>query len=197
MAASRRPGSGFFNGRCRKRPAGLRIFACQHKTRETVWIPELMKHANGAKRLKQALVVSPEPAKDAAHLARLIDGERQGRARWRCRGAIRFGSRRFHIPHQRSNWAGAIPKISLAGLPERGGAGLVLATSDLAAAEKAVGKYRSSAAETAVCVAPAGGQWYAARFHPGLGLRRAFSLSMMLPRMPLGRKMMKITSSAP
>src|SRR3954452_21641708 len=54
-------------------PGGLRIFACQHKTREAVWIPELMKHANGAKRLKQALVVSPEPAKDAAHLARMID----------------------------------------------------------------------------------------------------------------------------
>src|SRR2546425_8558264 len=56
-------------------PAGLRIFACQHKTRETVWIPELMKHANWAKRLKRALVVSPEPAKDAAHLASMIDRE--------------------------------------------------------------------------------------------------------------------------
>src|SRR4051795_1051435 len=54
-------------------PGGLRIFACQHKTRETVWIPELMQHANGAKRLRQVLVVSPEPAKDAAHLARMID----------------------------------------------------------------------------------------------------------------------------
>src|ERR1700746_429542 len=32
-------------------PGGMRIFACQHKTRETVWIPELMHHANGAKRL--------------------------------------------------------------------------------------------------------------------------------------------------
>ena len=31
------------------------------------------------------------------------------------------------------------PEVSLAGLPERGGAGLVLATRDLAAAEKAVG----------------------------------------------------------
>src|SRR6266481_7804285 len=56
-------------------PAGLRIFACQHKTRDTVWIPELMKHANGARRLKQALVVSSEPAKDAAHLAHMIDRE--------------------------------------------------------------------------------------------------------------------------
>src|SRR3954451_20448911 len=56
-------------------PAGLRIFACQHKSRETVWIPELMKHANGAKRLKQVLVVSQEAAKDAAHLARIIDSD--------------------------------------------------------------------------------------------------------------------------
>src|SRR3954447_12481003 len=54
---------------------GLRIFACEHKTRETVWIPELMKHANGAQRLKQVLVVSPEAAKDAAHLARMIDSD--------------------------------------------------------------------------------------------------------------------------
>src|SRR5450631_4138446 len=28
-------------------PGGVRLFACQHKTWETVWIPELMKHANG------------------------------------------------------------------------------------------------------------------------------------------------------
>ena len=50
-------------------PGGMRIFACQHKTRETVWIPELMKHANAARRLKQVLTVSPEPAGDAAHIS--------------------------------------------------------------------------------------------------------------------------------
>ena len=46
------------------------------------------------------------------------------------------------------------PGVSLAGLPERGGAGLVVATSDLAQAETAVGSsgVRSGAA---VCVAPA------------------------------------------
>jgi hypothetical protein len=44
--------------------------------------------------------------------------------------------------------------VSLGGLPERGGAGLVVATSDLAQAETAVGSsgVRSGAA---VCVAPA------------------------------------------
>src|SRR6201986_4502042 len=51
-------------------PAGMRIFACQHKTRETVWIPELMRHANGAKRLKQVMLVAPDPAKEAARRSR-------------------------------------------------------------------------------------------------------------------------------
>jgi catechol 2,3-dioxygenase-like lactoylglutathione lyase family enzyme len=133
-------------------PAGLRIFACQHKTRETVWIPELMKHANGAKRLKQALVVSPEPAKDAAHLARLID--REVKAEPDGAVAVPSGSDRAEFIFLTKEQLGQrYPKISLAGLPERGGAGLILATSDLAAAEKAVGSsgVRSG---VAVCVAP-------------------------------------------
>jgi len=134
-------------------PGGLRIFACQHKTRETVWIPELMKHANGAKRLKQTLVVSAEPAKDAAHLARMIDGD--VKAEPDGAAAVPSGSDRADfIFLTKDQLHRRYPKISLAGLPERGGAGLVLATSDLAAAEKAVGSsgVRSG---SAVCVAPA------------------------------------------
>ena len=134
-------------------PAGLRIFACQHKTPETVWIPQLMKHANGAKRLKQTLVVSPEAAKDAAHLARMIDGG--VRAEPDGAVAVPSGSDRADFIFLTKDQLGRrYPDVSLAGLPERGGAGLVLATSDLATAEKAVGSagVRSGAA---VCVAPA------------------------------------------
>jgi hypothetical protein len=40
-------------------------------------------------------------------------------------------------------------------LPERGGAGLVIATSDLAAAGKAVGSSGVRSSGGAVCVAPA------------------------------------------
>ncbi len=134
-------------------PAGLRIFACQHKTRETVWIPELMKHANGAKRLKQALVVSPEPANDAAHLARMID--RGVKAEPDGAAAVPSGSGRADfIFLTKDQLARRYPEVSLAGLPERGAAGLVLATSDLAAAEKAVGS-SGVRAGAAVCVAPA------------------------------------------
>ena len=134
-------------------PAGLRIFACQHKTRETVWIPELMKHANGAKHLKQILVVAAEPAKDAAHLARLIDSD--VKAEPDGAAAVPSGSDRAEfIFLTREQLGRRYPEVALAGLPERGGAGLVLATSDLAAAEKAVGSsgLRSGAA---VCVPPA------------------------------------------
>jgi Glyoxalase-like domain len=132
-------------------PGGLRIFACQHKTRETVWIPELMRHANGAKRLKQILVVSPEVAKDAAHLARMIDSDVRAEADGAV--AVPSGSDRADFVFLTKDQLGRrYPEVTLAGMPERGGAGLVLATSDLAAAEKVIGSVRSGAA---VCVAPA------------------------------------------
>lgn len=133
-------------------PGGLRIFACQHKTRETVWIPELMKHANGARRLRRTLIVSPEPAKDAAHLARMID--RDVKSEPDDAVAVSSGSDRAEFLFlTKEQLARRYLGVSLAGLPERGGAGLVLATSDLGAAEKAVGSagVRSGGA---VCVAP-------------------------------------------
>src|SRR3954471_12479841 len=134
-------------------PGGVRIFACQHKTRETVWIPELMQHANGAKRLKQVLVVSPEAAQDAAHLARMID--RGVKAELDGAVTVASGSDRADFVFLTKDQLGRrYPGVSLAGLSERGGAGLVLATSDLAAAERTIGAagVRSGAA---VCVAPA------------------------------------------
>ena len=118
-------------------PGGIRIFACQHKTRETVWIPELMRHANGAKRLKQVVMVSPDPAKDAAHLSKMIDRDVRNEAD----GAVAVpsgGDRADFVFLTRDQLGKRYPGVSLAGLPERGGAGLVIA-ADLAAAEKALG----------------------------------------------------------
>jgi hypothetical protein len=136
-----------------EQPGGLRIFACQHKTRDTVWIPGLMKHANGAKRLEQVLVVSPDCEKDAAHLARLID--RDVRAEADGAVAVPSGSDRADFIFLSKDQLGRrYPEVPLARLPERGGVGLVLATSDLAAAEKAIGSTGVRSGD-AVCVAPA------------------------------------------
>ena len=53
-------------------PAGVRIFACQHHTRDIVWIPQLQRHANTAQGIQRVIVTSPRPESDARHMARLI-----------------------------------------------------------------------------------------------------------------------------
>ena len=118
-------------------PGGLRIFACQHKTRETVWIPQLQRHANTAKAIARVIIVSPAPEIDAQHLVRMIDGE-----------VLRGSDGAFVVPSgpdradfafvTRDQLAQQFPGVTLAGLPERGGAALVLEADDLAAAEKAL-----------------------------------------------------------
>ena len=134
-------------------PGGVRIFACQHKTRETVWIPELMKHANAAKRIKQTLIATPEPANEAAHLGRLID--RESKAETDGAVTVPSGGDRADFVYLTLDQLGKrYPGVPLAGLSDRGGAALVLVSGDLAATEKALGSaaVRSGAA---VCVPPA------------------------------------------
>jgi catechol 2,3-dioxygenase-like lactoylglutathione lyase family enzyme len=134
-------------------PGGVRIFACQHKTRDTVWIPELMKHANAAKRIKQTLIATPEPAKEAAHLGRLIDrAPKTGDD-----GAVTVpsgGDRADFVYLTLGQLGKRYPGVPLAGLSGRGGAALVLVSGDLAATEKALG---SAAVRSgpAICVPPA------------------------------------------
>lgn len=134
-------------------PGGVRIFACQHKTRETVWIPELMTHANAAKRISQVLIATPEPAKEAAHLARLID--REPKAETEGTVTVTSGGDRANFVYLTlDQLSKRYPGVALAGLSERGGAALVLVSGDLAATEKALGSagIRSGAA---VVVPPA------------------------------------------
>jgi Glyoxalase-like domain len=133
-------------------PGGMRIFACQHKTRQTVWIAELMRHANGAKSLRQVLLVASDPAKEATHLGRMIDRESRAEAD----GAVSVPSgadRADFVFLSKAQLGKRYPLVPLAGLPERGAAGLVI-TADLASAEKALGASGIQSGE-AICVAPA------------------------------------------
>jgi catechol 2,3-dioxygenase-like lactoylglutathione lyase family enzyme len=119
-------------------PGGVRLFACEHKSRETVWIPHLQKHANSAQAIQRVIMLSPEPQADAKHLARMIDGKVESGPD----GAflVPSGSHRADFAFMtRDQLASQYPGVSLAGLPERGGAALVLVAGDLSAAEKAVG----------------------------------------------------------
>jgi catechol 2,3-dioxygenase-like lactoylglutathione lyase family enzyme len=132
-------------------PGGVRLFACQHKTPETVWIPELMQHANGAKRLKQVLIVTPEPGNDASHLSRLID--REGTKETGGAVAVPSGADRADFVFLTRDQLGRrYPDVSLKTLPERGGAGLVIA-ADLNKTQQALGAagVRSGGG---ICVSP-------------------------------------------
>jgi hypothetical protein len=134
-------------------PGGVRIFACQHKTRETVWIPELMKHPNGAKRLKQVLIAAPEPATEAAHLSRLIDRE----PRHETDGAVTVpsgGDRADFVFLTKEQVSRRYPDVALAALPERGGAALVIASGDLDVTGKALGT-NAIRSGGSICIPPA------------------------------------------
>ncbi len=118
------------------RPGGLRLFACQHHTRETVWLPELRSHANTTRGIARVEIIAPQPAAAAAQLAELIaadaltidDGMRvltaPGRGDFEFLTADAFAAR--HPALQRSH------------MPAEGVAALVLRAADLDAAARCV-----------------------------------------------------------
>lgn len=121
-----------------ERPADVRIFACQHRTRDTVWIPELLEHDNTACGINGIDVIASDPQDAAHHMAHLIDGTAEplddgsyrvdsgpGRAYFMFMTKSLFSSR-YHIADNAS-------------LPEEGAAALVLRVRDLDAAARHAG----------------------------------------------------------
>jgi catechol 2,3-dioxygenase-like lactoylglutathione lyase family enzyme len=118
-------------------PGGMRIFACQHLTRGTVWIPELQKHANGATRLATIEILSSDPKAAAAHMGRLIDEPVSAAdGVWRVPSG---GKRADFLFSDATTFAQRYPEAVRAGAAPEGAAALVIGTSDLAAATKALG----------------------------------------------------------
>jgi len=134
-------------------PGGVRLFACQHKTRETVWIPELQRQANTAKRIAEVLVTTPEPEADAKHLAKMIDGDIRREDDGACVVPTGFGRADF-VFLTREAMARRYPGVPVADLPERAGAGLRLVVDDFAAAQRAAGA-KAVSGNDAVVVPPA------------------------------------------
>jgi len=118
-------------------PGNMRIFACQHLTRNTVWIPELQKHANGASRIVAIEIVSADPKVAAAHMSRLIDEpvDAAGDA-WRVHSGPKRADFLFY---DAASFAKRYPAAVRAGAAPEGAAVLRLGTTDLAAATKALG----------------------------------------------------------
>ena len=120
-----------------EQPGGLRIFACQHLTRDTVWIPELLNHANGAQRIIRLEVLSADPKAAAAHLSRLIDEPvRADGDGW----LVPSGRKRADILfYDAAGFARRYPDAVRDGAASAGAAAIVLASADLAGAKAALG----------------------------------------------------------
>jgi catechol 2,3-dioxygenase-like lactoylglutathione lyase family enzyme len=137
-----------------ERPGGLRIFACQHLTRDHVWIPELTRHANTAYRIDRVEMLSPDPAKAASHMGRLIDRTPTPLPD----GAIRVetGSGRGDFVFlDRATLDRRHPGVGFDGIPEETPITLALTVSSAEAAAKAVGSKAAVVTPKVVKVPPA------------------------------------------
>lgn len=118
-------------------PGGMRIFACQHLTRDTVWIPEIQNHANGAKRIVRVEILTADPKAAAAKMAGLIDEPAsQTPDGWRVPSG---GKRADFLFYDQAAFERLYPAAARAGATSEGAVAIVLGTKDVAKAKAASG----------------------------------------------------------
>lgn len=129
----------------------LRIFACQHHTRNTVWIPSLQSHPNTATGIARVELVAASPTEAAARLARLIETraiDADGGAKVpTAPGRAEF----LFLTHDA--FIARHPSVRREAVAAEGVAALVLHARDLDAAARAVGADAVVSADS-VSVAP-------------------------------------------
>jgi hypothetical protein len=136
-----------------ERPGGLRIFACEHLTREAVWVPDLMRHANTATRIDRVEMLARNPGTAAEHMARLIDMPVTSEAD----GAFKVptgGTRGDFVFLDRPTLQKRHPGIDISDLPEEGGVALVLRVTRADAAADVLGARAVRAGPGVLNVAP-------------------------------------------
>ncbi len=132
-----------------QRPGDMRLFACQHHSRDTVWIAELMVHANTATGIVRLEIVTPAPADAAAQLASLLITKAEAIADGASvRSAPGRGDFVFLTP---AAFIARHPSMRQAQPPAEGVAALVCRVTDLDAAARCAGATADRSA-TAVSV---------------------------------------------
>ena len=136
-----------------EKPGGMRIFACQHLTRDAVWIRELQVHKNTAKRIDRVEILSADPRKAAEHMARLIDQE----VRLEPDGAYRVPSgstRAAFVFLSKTQLEARYPGVQLGSVPVEGAIALCIRVGDDEAALAAAGPAAVVLAPGRVAVPP-------------------------------------------
>lgn len=120
------------------RPGGMRLFACQHLTRDAVWIPALQQHANGARSIARVELLARDPHATARHLGRLIDQPPVAEAdgAWRLASG---GNRGDFVVLDRAALNARYPGVATDALADEGAAAIVLRVDDVRRAAAALG----------------------------------------------------------
>lgn len=128
-------------------------FMCRHKTRDMVWRPELMTHANGAVALSAVIAEAADPAAAAAGYARLFAA---GAVEAMPGGArVATGADSAEILFLTRAALEEMYPADLSSLPKGAFAALRIATADMAAARAAVGAAPVFDTAAGFAVAPA------------------------------------------
>ena len=154
------PGGGSAEARFRtfywpteERPGGMRLFACQHLTRDAVWIPELQRHANGARGIVRVELLARDPRATALHLGRLIDqpAVAESDGAWRVASG---GTRGVFVVLDRTTLNARYPGIATDALADEGAAAIVLRVDDVRRAAAALGDVPVTRVGDALVVPP-------------------------------------------
>lgn len=128
------------------------VFMCQHKTPETVWLPELLSHPNTACGLHAILVTSETPEQHAQEFARLWAGGRVVKASDSHTVETGENSAPLVVLTQAALEA-RYPDLDMTGSPSGVFSGLQIKVSDLDAAKRCLQEAGITAIETELGVA--------------------------------------------
>jgi catechol 2,3-dioxygenase-like lactoylglutathione lyase family enzyme len=137
-----------------ERPGGLRIFACEHQTRDYVWVPELTRHKNTAIRIDRVEMLAKDPQGAAAHMARLIDRPVEPLPDGALKVATGAGRGDF-VFLNRATLEARHAGVPLDGLPDEGAITIAVRVRDIEAAARALGEKCAVRRATTATVAPA------------------------------------------
>jgi Glyoxalase-like domain len=141
-----------------ERPGNVRLFACEHRTRDAIWLPALTRHANTARRIDHIEVVSANPEAASAYMHQLtglpvhLEPDGALRVETSPRGMPRRGA---YVFLDASTLAKRYPGLPLGTLPVEGAMSIAIKVADIAAARLALGGQMVDLGHGRIAVPPA------------------------------------------
>ena len=141
-----------------ERPGNVRLFACEHLTRDAVWQPHLTRHANTTVRIDHVEVLSADPVAASAYMTQLTGFP----AVMEPDGALRIATSPAGSPSRSAGYvfldaptlAKRYPELPLGVLPKEGAISIALGVADIGKAKAALGSHAVDLGQGRIAVPP-------------------------------------------